>query len=674
MVEVNFLRHKLTIAGVLGTFLCSSTTPLLAATATNASKSTAIDSPSSLQENGGRGSVKVARKRCVLGVCVDIPDTVDRILGNPAEQAVNEALKSQLRQVLKEELPITGTEHRILPQVRSLPGGAFRPKKLDLLKLSSSTVIPAGDYEVTVHMYCTKVYTMDGSGNRYTLAKLEGKMAPALAAFYAKAGKARVPVRDIQTISWSIQTGVPFDKLPSHHQQLVQRLIPEYIPQMRKGFVEQVTQRWNQASRITGGRVPSFEKVLNDLGPLGDVASSVLRARQELLSKRFSYRDLERSFVTERNVNLPGGYAGTPWTKISDYLYLRVIAPNGAMQRAKVQIRVLPMSGRKGVTATGKGGAAQTLVAQANPATVVGVTEILEAILAGTPTGLVIGGTLITAGLLYYLITQVVAIPESRGHQAGTFTVEPGIDGGTGGYEDDSWTVEDENEGVVPPPRDPSVYEDYEPIIPNPPQQPQPSQPRPVPPIFPFPQPNQGQGDDQDKRRDPCHDRFSTTWNFRQVPGFPGLCYGRSRGSAESAAALNYTVKVRTWTGTPMTNIADAVWARGAAARGQDLNGGVGVEFDAFKRSSRELVDIKYWNSGGIYDLNAPIADKGFAERTHRLAVEQAKRQVQAISDLPVAKKVVWIMPNKTLVKQWQEYLNKQQGLYGKVQVMELKP
>jgi hypothetical protein len=61
-----------------------------------------------------------------------------------------------------------------------VPGGQFTPQILYLNALNSSQVIPPGDYEVPVHYYCTKVYTLNGAGNRYRLARLNGRLSNVL--------------------------------------------------------------------------------------------------------------------------------------------------------------------------------------------------------------------------------------------------------------------------------------------------------------------------------------------------------------------------------------------------------------------------------------------------------------------------------------------------------------
>ena len=88
---------------------------------------------------------------CIAGFCINIPEPLKR----PIEGPVNSLIKDQLRSFLKDEIPITGTEHKLYPTTLQVPGGQFTPQTLYLNALNSSQVIPRGDYEIPVHYYCT---------------------------------------------------------------------------------------------------------------------------------------------------------------------------------------------------------------------------------------------------------------------------------------------------------------------------------------------------------------------------------------------------------------------------------------------------------------------------------------------------------------------------------------
>ena len=317
---------------------------------------------------------------CIAGFCVNTPNIPD-IIKAPIEQGINSAIKDQLRSFLSGEIPITGTEHKLYPSVLELPGDRFAPNTLYLSALKPSQVIPSGDYEIPVHFYCTKVYTLNGAGNRFRLAKLEGRLSNALSNLYQRASLNNVPIQDVQVLSWSIQSGVSYDNLSRESKNLVDRLIPDYRQELNGSFTDQTIQFWNTLAAITP--LPSLDETLNQLGDVGSFARTLFRAREEIIRSNFNYQNLANNFVLRQDFNLPGGVESTPWSQINDRVYLRFIAPSGALKDGVAQVRIV-------------GNSQNT-----------------------TP---------ITSGTLLNDISQSVGIPEQNG-QAITATVNPAPEG-----------------------------------------------------------------------------------------------------------------------------------------------------------------------------------------------------------------------------------------------------
>ena len=317
---------------------------------------------------------------CIAGFCVNTPNIPD-IIKAPIEQGINSAIKDQLRSFLSGEIPITGTEHKLYPSVLELPGDRFAPNTLYLSALKPSQVIPSGDYEIPVHFYCTKVYTLNGAGNRFRLAKLEGRLSNALSNLYQRASLNNVPIQDVQVLSWSIQSGVSYDNLSRESKNLVDRLIPDYRQELNGSFTDQTIQFWNTLASVTP--LPSLDETLNQLGDVGSFARTLFRAREEIIRSNFNYQNLANNFVLRQDFNLAGGVESTPWSQINDRVYLRFIAPSGALKDGVAQVRIV-------------GNSQNT-----------------------TP---------ITSGTLLNDISQSVGIPEQNG-QAITATVNPAPEG-----------------------------------------------------------------------------------------------------------------------------------------------------------------------------------------------------------------------------------------------------
>lgn len=277
---------------------------------------------------------------CVFGVCapINLPKPIENVI----QGGLDNAAKDKLRSLLADEIPISGSDHKFYPSVATLSGKPFTPQTLYLTDLSPNTPIPAGDYEIPVHFYCTGIYSFNGRGNRFALAQLKGRMADALSALYARTSyDSSTSINDIQTLAWAMQSGMAYNELSAPHKALVDRYIPEYRDSMQRSFVDRLTGISNQVSRLSGGRVPDITKVLNTLGPVGDVAQSLLRAREQILRTNYSHQPLAQEFAPQKNFSLEGGVEKTPWSQVQENVYMRSIAPNGAMHDGTVQVRIL---------------------------------------------------------------------------------------------------------------------------------------------------------------------------------------------------------------------------------------------------------------------------------------------------------------------------------------------
>lgn len=267
-------------------------------------------------------------------------------------------------------------------------------------------MIPPGDYEIPVHYYCTKVYTLNGAGNRYRLARLNGKMSNVLSTLYQRASLNKVPIQDVQVLSWSIQSGVSYDNLSSSSKQLVNQLIPDYRQQLEGSFTDKTIKYWNSLSRATS--LPSLDATLNQLGDVGTFTRSLFRAREEIINTNFSYRSLANSFVIPQDVNLPGGIETTPWSQVNEQIYLRFIAPKGALNDGVAQVRIVGRSQTK----------------ELDKVDLLKSNFESKQLISSLPSNNNRSASSVTAEVLLSNISQSVGIPEQNG-QALTATVTP---------------------------------------------------------------------------------------------------------------------------------------------------------------------------------------------------------------------------------------------------------
>lgn len=389
-----------------GVILATSFTPAYSRETVIVSANTASNSRHNQTEH--QSIKRVQHKRiadiCLFGICapVKLPGPVKEVI----EGGLNAVAKQQLRKLLADEIPISNSEHKFYSNVQTLPGGTFSPRPLNLSALALDSPISPGDYEVPAYYYCTRAFTFNGRGNRFRLARLNGRMADVLSALYTRASYDKTISRnDVQVLSWSIQNGIAYSELSSQKQALVNQLIPEYKSKMEKGLVDRLTTGWNNVSRISGGRIPSLTQSLGSLGVVGEITQSALNARQSILNSRYSYSRLVEQFVPQRDVFLSGGTEATPWSQVRDNTYIRFIAPRGALNEGTVQVRIL------GNSSSSVDNTVQPVVTNFQPISFTSSTSTSG----------------ITASVLTNEITQSIGIPEASGHQAITASLPPNL-------------------------------------------------------------------------------------------------------------------------------------------------------------------------------------------------------------------------------------------------------
>jgi len=345
---------------------------------------------------------------CLFGICapVDLPSPVEDII----EGGLNDAAQDQLRPLFADEIPISGSDHEFYDSVAELPGRAFTPQLLPLSALSPDSPIPPGDYEIPAHFYCTKIYSFDGQGNRFPLARLDGQMSDVLSALYTRASyDSSVSTNDIQMLSWAIQTGMSYNELPDSQQALVDQLIPDYRDRMESSFVDRLTGIVDNVSRISGNRLPGVNEILDDLGPVGDAAGSLLQAREQILQTNYSYQTLAQEFAPQQDAFLEGGTEETPWSRTRENVYMRFMAPYGAMDDGTVQVRILGDSSNSPSSPS-----SSNQLTSDQSSTLVASLPIYD----DTPNSLMVGD-------LTQDITQSVGVPEAGGAQAITASLPP---------------------------------------------------------------------------------------------------------------------------------------------------------------------------------------------------------------------------------------------------------
>lgn len=203
-----------------------------------------------------------------------------------------------------------------------------------------TVMLAPGDYEIPVTLLCMNQRASSPPGHRYVLAPLQGSRASVIAALNARAGGLGLDYRPLQALSWNIQAGITYAEMPEASQTLVDRLIPDYREQLRGNFLQEIETTYNAISGVSG--LPSFNAALDQLGDVGRIVREYQQFRDTLVRYQSNYNRLFDELIpTGVTTNTRGGAERTPWSRLDDRVYARMITDGSAGGRGLMQIRVL---------------------------------------------------------------------------------------------------------------------------------------------------------------------------------------------------------------------------------------------------------------------------------------------------------------------------------------------
>ncbi len=288
---------------------------------------------------------KVAICLPFVGCTPDLP----RIPGLPsAEEIVKGELYKALAKNLGEEGPIVSSAS--YPTVDRLPGEAFNSTQAEVngrtvtLDNTGKALLPAGDYLVPVDVFCMKHNASSPAGQRYLLAPLKGKLADVIAALNSRSTGQGINHGQLQVLSWNLQAGMKYDDMTPENKAIIDKLIPDHKSKLTKNFLESIESTYNRFAPMAPGMPPSINAALDRLGDVGKTFVQIRQVQSELRQYGNDYSALSRLLTSSDRGNgfQAGGEANTPWSKIGDRLYGRLVTENGYSGPAKLQLRALP--------------------------------------------------------------------------------------------------------------------------------------------------------------------------------------------------------------------------------------------------------------------------------------------------------------------------------------------
>jgi hypothetical protein len=285
---------------------------------------------------------------CLFGICVNTPP-VTNIFGD----IIKKEVANNLAKAIGEQAPITSSASSVFPTVNSLPGSSFNPigniqqiAQHINTSVDGSVMLQPGDYNIPIDVFCMKQFASSPNGHRYLLARLKGKKADVITALNSRTTGSGIPHSQLQVLSWNIQAGMKYEEMTTENQAIIDKLLPEHKQKLSRSYWEEILTTWNKFSSTIPG-IPSFEESLDKLGDVGRFVKTLRQVRSELIAHGNDYNSLASLLIPAGNSNARGGYTNTPWSKINEHVYGRLVTEGNAHTPAEIQMRVLPVSSNK---------------------------------------------------------------------------------------------------------------------------------------------------------------------------------------------------------------------------------------------------------------------------------------------------------------------------------------
>jgi hypothetical protein len=285
-------------------------------------------------------------------------------LKNPSD-ILEYLIEQGLAKAIGNTLPLNLNANDAFPTVEEtqLPGGEFHGDLLEPTDVNLLKPLPPGDYVVRTMAYCSE-YSVHrpGQGTAYKLGPVEGTQAETISNVLWRGTVAGKPPGELQAISWAIQSGVTYDRMPGPYKADIDSLIPEYKSKLAGDWVDEAEQGYNSIARNPANAVrqslgpagqyiplpnlqaPPLEQVLAKMGPPGRAMLDAQRQRKIFLANLRNEELREQVLFSGQGSRLPPVPAtGGPWTvMIPNVAYVRFVVHGGNMREDnELQIRIV---------------------------------------------------------------------------------------------------------------------------------------------------------------------------------------------------------------------------------------------------------------------------------------------------------------------------------------------
>ena len=282
----------------------------------------------------------------LLGSCSRLPTNRDG-----ARELVLQKLRPGLEKLLSQENPIDPPERSAYPIILKLPGTSFDTHKtirsVFTYDSKGRLLLNSGDYTFPVMTYCMKSSASSPASHAYSLSQLTGKRAKIIRELNRLA-PAKYFTDEIQMVSWGLQNGLSYEELGKLGQEMIGSVIPQYKSELRESVLAQIEKKWNQASDLSAGILPSFngsvESLQDNLGELGKKIREMRDYKDRFREVGYDYAELSEMIDTATRSQFKGE---TSWSQISSNIYARFITEGSFREIGYIQVRVLLSTGRE---------------------------------------------------------------------------------------------------------------------------------------------------------------------------------------------------------------------------------------------------------------------------------------------------------------------------------------
>jgi hypothetical protein len=150
----------------------------------------------------------------------------------------------------------------------------------------------------------------------------------------------------LQAVSWAIQSGLTYPRMPKTYQQVIDELIPDFKSRLSGNFVQEAEDTYQNFAR-TDRSLPPLNTLLGKMGKSGELMLAAQRQQTILLQQNTSDQLKEQTLFSGQDnaVFRPVKAQDGPWTVMAPgRAYVRMKVVQGNMGTNTLELRILPQS------------------------------------------------------------------------------------------------------------------------------------------------------------------------------------------------------------------------------------------------------------------------------------------------------------------------------------------